>query len=161
MTGGSGMAKQVSGYRANIGSSSLILIFIVMCLVTFGMLSLTSAKSDLSLAKRNADAVTEYYRADSEGESFYRMAETAVKAACEGAADEEGRISLIKEALGEYYRDGAIVTEVAMARAQALHIELKPDLNGTGGLKVAQWKVIQTEDYEIDDSMPVWGGTGE
>ena len=40
------MAKQESGFKANIGSSSLILIFIVMCLVTFGMLSLTSAKSD-------------------------------------------------------------------------------------------------------------------
>ena len=48
------MAKQESGFKANIGSSSLILIFIVMCLVTFGMLSLTSAKSDLSLANRNA-----------------------------------------------------------------------------------------------------------
>ena len=65
------MAKQESGFKANIGSSSLILIFIVMCLVTFGMLSLTSAKSDLSLANRNADAVTEYYRADTEGEAFY------------------------------------------------------------------------------------------
>ena len=57
------MAKQESGFKANIGSSSLILIFIVMCLVTFGMLSLTSARSDLSLANRNADAVAEYYRA--------------------------------------------------------------------------------------------------
>lgn len=46
------MAKQESGFKANIGSSSLILIFIVMCLVTFGMLSLTSARSDLSLANR-------------------------------------------------------------------------------------------------------------
>lgn len=154
------MAKQVSGYRANIGSSSLILIFIVMCLVTFGMLSLTSAKSDLSLAKRNADAVTEYYRADSEGEAFYRMVEAAVKSACEGAETEAARTDLLKEALGAYYRDGAAVTEVAMARAQALHIELKPDLKGGGAVKVARWKVIQTEDYEIDDSMPVWSGTG-
>lgn len=153
------MAKQESGFKANIGSSSLILIFIVMCLVTFGMLSLTSAKSDLSLANRNADAVTEYYRADTEGEAFYRMVAEEVKAACANAAGHEERLALLEEALGEYYRDGAAVTEVAMERAQALHIELEPDLDGEGSVRVGKWNVIQTEDYEIDDSMPVWGGT--
>lgn len=153
------MAKQESGFKANIGSSSLILIFIVMCLVTFGMLSLTSAKSDLSLANRNADAVTEYYRADTEGEAFYRMVAGEVKTACANASGHEERLALLEKALGEYYRGGAAVTEVAMERAQALHIELEPDLEGEGSVRVTKWNVIQTEDYEIDDSMPVWGGT--
>lgn len=155
------MAKQESGYKANIGSSSLILIFIVMCLVTFGMLSLTSAKSDLSLAVRNADAVTEYYRADSEGEAFFEMVSESVKTACADTADGKARLARLEETLGAYYRDGVVVTEVTMERAQALHIELEPDLTGEGSVKVAKWKVIQTEDYEIDDSMPVWGGTTE
>ena len=104
------MAKQESGFKANIGSSSLILIFIVMCLVTFGMLSLTSAKSDLSLANRNADAVTEYYRADTEGEAFYRMVAGEVKTACANASGHEERLALLEKALGEYYKDGAAVT---------------------------------------------------
>ena len=155
------MAKQESGFKANIGSSSLILIFIVMCLVTFGMLSLTSAKSDLSLANRNADAVTEYYRADTEGEAFYRMVAGEVKTACANASGHEERLALLEKALGEYYRAGAAVTEVAMERAQALHIELETDLDGEGSVRVAKWNVIQTEDYEIDDSMPVWGGTAD
>lgn len=153
------MAKQESGFKANIGSSSLILIFIVMCLVTFGMLSLTSAKSDLSLANRNADAVTEYYRADTEGEAFYRMVAGEVKTACANGTGHEERLAMLEKALGEYYRDGVAVTEVAMERAQALHIELEPDLNGEGSVRVVKWNVIQTEDYEIDNSMPVWSGT--
>ena len=155
------MAKQESGFKANIGSSSLILIFIVMCLVTFGMLSLTSAKSDLSLANRNADAVTEYYRADTEGEAFYRMVAGEVKTVCANASGHEERLALLEKVLGEYYKDGAAVTEVAMDRAQALHIELETDLDGEGSVRVAKWNVIQTEDYEIDDSMPVWGGTAD
>ena len=48
-----------------------------------------------------------------------------------------------------------------MERAQALHIELETDLDGEGSVSVAKWNVIQTEDYEIDDSMPVWGGTAD
>ena len=36
------MAKQEIRRKANIGSSSLILIFIVLCLVTFSVLSLAT-----------------------------------------------------------------------------------------------------------------------
>ncbi len=52
------MAKSESKSGANIGSASLILIFIVLCLGTFGLLSLSSAKNDLDLAERNGRSVT-------------------------------------------------------------------------------------------------------
>lgn len=157
------MAKRDNGYRANIGSSSLILIFIVMCLVTFGMLSLTSAKNDLNLAERNAGAVTEYYRADREGEAFYGMVAEAVELACSQSEDAAEREKLLKASLGEYYREEekTAAMETAMERAQALHVELKPVLTGEGSVEIAQWKVIMTEDYEIDNSLPVWTGGGE
>ncbi len=157
------MAKQENGYRANIGSSSLILIFIVMCLVTFGMLSLTSAKNDLNLAERNADAVNEYYRADREGEAFYGMVAEAVTAVCSQTEEVTEREKLLKASLGAYYRenDEIAAMETDMKRAQALHVELRPVLTGEGSVEVAEWKVIQTEDYEIDNSLPVWTGSGD
>lgn len=43
--------------NAGIGSSSLIVIFIVLCLTTFGLLSLGNAKNDALLSERNAEAV--------------------------------------------------------------------------------------------------------
>ena len=58
------MAKQEIRRKANIGSSSLILIFIVLCLVTFSVLSLGNAKREDALSHRSADSVQEYYRAD-------------------------------------------------------------------------------------------------
>lgn len=152
------MAKQEKGYRAAIGSPSLILIFIVLCLVTFGMLSLSTAKSEWDLAKRNASAVTEYYRADSEGEKFYRMVSETVDAVREQSPDPGECRKLLSRKLGGYYRpgEGTVVTEIAMERSQALFIELIPQFEGTGSMIISQWKVVQTEDFEIDDSMPVW-----
>ena len=50
------MAEQTSRNKVNIGLSSLILIFIVLCLSTFGLLSLSSARGDLELAERGAQA---------------------------------------------------------------------------------------------------------
>ena len=48
------MAEQTSRNKVNIGLSSLILIFIVLCLSTFGLLSLSSARGDLELAERDS-----------------------------------------------------------------------------------------------------------
>ena len=64
--------------KANIGSSSLILIFIVLCLATFGLLSLGNAKSDELLSVRNAVAVKDYYQADGLGQEFVRQVDQAL-----------------------------------------------------------------------------------
>lgn len=61
------MTGQTAKYKVNIGLTSLILIFIILCLATFSLLSLSSARGDQSLAVRSAKAVTEYYRADAQG----------------------------------------------------------------------------------------------
>ena len=97
------MAKQKNGYRANIGGPSLILIFIVMCLVTFGMLSLSTAKSEHNLAVRNASAITEYYRADGEGEAFYQMVLNKVKSVKEKGRGQTEYEDLLAQELGDYY----------------------------------------------------------
>ena len=64
------MAEQTSRNKVNIGLSSLILIFIVLCLSTFGLLSLSSARGDLELAERGAQAAKEFYEADSKGQQW-------------------------------------------------------------------------------------------
>ena len=51
------MAGEASRNKLNIEASSLILIFIVLCMATFGLLSLSSAQGDLKLAGRNGEAV--------------------------------------------------------------------------------------------------------
>jgi hypothetical protein len=154
------MAKQEIGYRANIGGPSLILIFIVMCLVTFGMLSLSAAKSEHNLAARNASAVTEYYRADGEGEAFYQMVLEKVEAVKAKGREQKEYEELLAQELGNYYRpeEGTVITQIPMTRSQALTIELIPEFEEKGDVRVSKWKVIQTEDYEIDNSMPVWTG---
>ena len=138
------MAKQEIGYRANMGTPTLILIFMILCLVTFGMLSLSTAKSEWNLAQRNADSVAEYYRADKEGEAFYQM---VLQNSRSGN-------------LGDYYdsQTGIASTQIPMKRSQSLTIKLHVPPDQSGKIEISQWKVIQTEDYEIDQSLPVFKG---
>lgn len=73
--------KQQSTF-INIGSSSLLMVFLVLCLTTFAILSLSSAQSDYSFSKKFAEHKTEYYEASSRaemilGEIDQILAETA------------------------------------------------------------------------------------
>ena len=53
----------------NIGASSLLVIFLILCLVTFAILTLTSAKSDADFAEKLAHHKTNYYTACNTAES--------------------------------------------------------------------------------------------
>lgn len=53
----------------NIGLSSLLVVFLVLCMTTFALLSLSSSKSDYSLSEKLAEHRTDYYSASSMAES--------------------------------------------------------------------------------------------
>ena len=53
----------------NIGASSLLVIFLILCLVTFAILTLTSAKSDADFAEKLSHHKMNYYAACNTAES--------------------------------------------------------------------------------------------
>ena len=172
MADGRSSEKKAVRRGAKGGSASVILIFIVLCLGTFGLLALSSARNDLDLAERNEAAVAEYYRADGEGEAFRMKVEDALQEARSageasgdlgmsgesGASDEA---DILSERLGDAYspEDGTAWTEIPMENGQALSVVLGlPREREAGSTKVLQWKVVNVVDYEIDQDMPVWDG---
>ena len=83
------------------GGSSVLMVFVVLCLCIFGTLSLLSAHADLVISNKTVAAAEQYYRADAETERFL-----AVIDACLWAARQETAAIL---AAGDY-------TQEAMAR---------------------------------------------
>ena len=57
-------------FFVNIGSSSLLVIFLVLCLATFAILSLSSAKSDHTFSERLAAHKQAYYEASEKAETI-------------------------------------------------------------------------------------------
>lgn len=154
------MAGQNSRNKVSIGASSLILIFIVLCMATFGLLSLSSAQGDLKLARRNGDAVRGYYEADSKGQQWLRDIDRVLLEEMEKERDSSQCSLKIKDRLGELYDRGTgiISTDIPMDRGQSLHVELTL-LCGEKRYEVKSWYVYNSDEYEIDNSMPVWGGS--
>ena len=153
------MAEKSSRNKVSIGASSLILIFIVLCMATFGLLSLSSAQGDLKLARRNADAVKGYYEADNKGQQWLKDVDGVLMEEM-GKGQDSAQCSLeIKDRLGDLYdrETGLISTDIPMDRGRSLRIELVL-MCGEKRYEVKSWYVYHSEEYEIDTSMPVWGG---
>lgn len=62
-----------------IGSSSLLVIFAVLCLTIFSLISLSTAQADDRLNNASISAVTDYYEADLKAEQiFSRLRENSL-----------------------------------------------------------------------------------
>lgn len=57
------MSRKKAEYRMGTGATSMLMIFIVLCLTTLSILSYSTAKSDLAMTKRSLMMVETYYEA--------------------------------------------------------------------------------------------------
>lgn len=64
------MKKKKRSFGISIGSSSILVVFVVLCLTTFATLSLVSANADYRLSRKTADAAASYYALDAAGEEL-------------------------------------------------------------------------------------------
>ena len=63
------MKKKTSRPLLTAGTSTLLLIFVSLCLLTFAVLSLLSARADRNLSRKIADRTTAYYEACNQAEN--------------------------------------------------------------------------------------------
>ena len=54
-----------------VGGSSLLVIFAVLCLTVFALLSLSTVQADQRLGDASLEAIISYYEADSEAEAIF------------------------------------------------------------------------------------------
>ena len=60
----------------NVGSSSILVTFVLLCLVTFAALSFVSANADFKLAQKTADRTKAYYAANNKAEVYLLNADS-------------------------------------------------------------------------------------
>ncbi|MBR5228687.1 MAG: hypothetical protein IKV96_02485 [Firmicutes bacterium] len=54
----------------NIGSASIIMVFVVLCMTIFSVLSLMTAVNEFDTAEKYASSVAAYYEADCNGDEI-------------------------------------------------------------------------------------------
>ena len=155
------------------GTTSIVLIFVLLCMLTFSVLSLVSAQADLRLSRLSAQRTTDYYAAENTANEILihvenAAAEAAAEPESEPAEAEDGTVvepedfsaSVLRrldEADGvTRTRDGRLTYEVPLGETQALRVELSVSrtLSERGRhYTIHAWQTVSAYDWTPDESM--------
>jgi len=120
-----------------VGVSSLLVIFAVLCLTVFALLSVSTARAEQALREKSAAAAEGYYRADYEAEKTLALLRAGKQPA------------EVKRSNGVYCYTHPI------SDTQTLVVEVI--VNGTD-YEILRWQAVSTADWQASDQLPVWNG---
>jgi hypothetical protein len=135
-------------FSINIGLPSIMLIFVVLCLVSFGVLSLVSANADRKLSQKVLDRQQEYYEASNEAQEMLASVDDALHTAYKSAGSRDEYISLISDIPTVYTYD--------VGNIQTLRVVLSylyPSTSDEPLYQIMEWKVITDDDLDYDTSL--------
>lgn len=131
------MADRRTSLPPMVGVSSLLVIFAVLCLTVFALLSVSTVQADRRLSDASGTAVEGYYAADCMAEEI--LARLRAGERPEGVREE----------------NGVYTYACAISQTQVLVVEAA--VKGEQ-YTILRWQAVSTADWQVDDSLPVWGG---
>ena len=155
---GENTANRKKSGGMNIGTSSILVTFVLLCLVTFAALSYMSARSDFRLSRQAADRTTAYYEANRMGEVYLANIEAILVREANGSLNEEEYLSGIADAFSDntdisVEREGGdvyISYQITISKAQDLTVKLRalyPDNNDGRMFDIVKWCTRTNSEY--------------
>ena len=147
---------------ANIGSVSLPMVFIILCLVTFATLSLSSAAGDYKYSKDTARHNTEYYSACNEAERKLKEIDGILWNAYRNRSDDyyadaAALLNTVEGIALDLSSDEPILTfeeKINEDKALKIVLTLNNSDNLSGGFyRITSWQEISTAGWEGNDRL--------
>ena len=139
----------------NVGSSSILVTFVLLCLVTFAALSFVSSNADYKLAEKTADRTTYYYAANNKAEVYLLNADSLLSkhyASCKDIIEYyEGIDPLFADNdsinVDEVGDDIFLNYAVAISESQEIQVSLKfiyPNSEDLDMFEIVKWETVST-----------------
>lgn len=136
-------------FGMNIGSSSILLIFVILCLVSFAALSIVSANADHKLSRKILDRTAAYYDACNQAEASLASVDSTLSRIYASSESEEDYFSTAGRAKS---------FTIPISDLQTLEVEiaiLYPQETGEPYYSIMSWKVLTTGELEFSSTLPV------
>ena len=130
-----------------VGGSSLLVIFAVLCLTIFALLSMSTVQADKRLSDASAQAVEDYYDADAAAEAILAQLRS-------GALPEGVTLSWLDDPKDYIQADYTC----QISRNQALQVSVILDDMPGEVYKILSWQEVFTGSWDPDDKITVWDG---
>jgi hypothetical protein len=141
-------------YRVGIGASSMLTIFVVLCVSTLALLALSGARGDQALTARAVNMTSGYYEASDRAQRVIAEIDSAVRDAATKAANpqefEGSMANLFVDGVSLVYDGGNLSFELDAGGGRKLLVAVKPDQTG-GHCRITRYKLTGGE---------LWTGEG-
>ncbi len=143
----------------HVGSTSILMVFSVLCLTIFAVLSFVTTNYERKLSEKTAAAVLNFYEADSHAEEILAEMQKMLNANTEPG--------LIDEFSAQFEQEDFLVSpledpmnfsfsfEVPIDEKQVLHISATVK---NGIIMVNSWIILSTGSWSVDNRLNVWTG---
>lgn len=137
------------------GTASLILIFAILSLVVFSMLSLASASAQRQLAEKLADHTAAYYKAETKAQETLSQVILAIQQKQEEMQPGE---AAAKE-LGLTFEEDCISWQIPVTENQRLQVRLRilPEEQGKKRWELEQWRLEYTGTWKNKQTLELFG----
>lgn len=147
---------------SSIGITSLVLIFVMLCLLTFSVLSLVTARADLRLSQKNAERTSAYYDAENRANDVLLSVISCIEE-YKDSPDASVFYQKLRERLDG--QNGILFTgadsleyEVLLDKEQLLSVSLEisyETYDDGSHYRILSWNTVSTHEWESDGSLPL------
>lgn len=128
-----------TSFGLSSGSSSILLIFVILCMVSFATLAIVSANADKKLSDKMLERTTQYYQACNTAEENLASLNTTLKRVYESSSNSD-----------EYFNIAGTTKSyiVPISDTQSLQVCLDilyPTIEQGNLYRITSWQVINNE----------------
>lgn len=155
------MKKKTSRPLLTTGTSTLLLIFVSLCLLTFAVLSFLSARADQNLSRKTAERTSAYYEACNQAEDRLGEADRMLEKLWQETANEKAYFQAVRETFEDMNFDEKsrmLSFSVPLTDTQVLAVTLKLRMPESGSTfyTISGWKTINTAGWTADTRQNVY-----
>lgn len=147
-----------------VGSTSIIMIFVVLCLTTFAILSFASATAGYSFSEKNMLQLTAYYTSQETANKKLKEIDLFLLSYSEDSFNYPANILSLQEIEGVTVFGTAsgftVKFSTAITENRELLVELRiPSVPSATRYTITKWISTATSfDYDNDEPLNVWDG---
>lgn len=134
-----------------VGGSSLLVIFAVLCLTVFALLSMSTVQADRRLSDASAQAVRDYYEADAQAEEILARLRRG---------EVPDGVTVTELALSSGEGDGWPAAQYVcpISDTQVLRVQVVFPHGLGDEYKILRWQAVFADEWVPDDQINVWDG---
>ena len=149
------MAEKQNKFSSGIGGSLILIIFIVLTITVFSVLTLVSAENELRTMEKAVKSSEDYYAAEKEAALRCGELEKAISGLTE-PQEISSALLLAGAAVSSDSEGIKVIFTIEIDHIRRLETVVKPE-NGT--LVIVSQKITIPEEIVIDEGLSIWDGT--